>query len=351
MIIVGIVAEYNPFHNGHSYQIKYAKEKLRADYVIIVMSGNFIQRGGPAICDKSIRARSAIMAGADLVLELPLEYALGDSVVFAQGAVGLLNQLGCHYVLFGSECGNLRTLSKISKAFLADDYMHFFSQERNSGKDTDTARINALKKYFNDSSNYRFVNQPNNLLGIYYICAILRSSFFIKPYTHLRRGQAYFSDKLPLSNGFASASAIRNTLFTNAVNSISNYVPDDMFSQLEKLYENQKLMRNDYFFQPIKNKLSVCSSNHLISFFHEKRYLDFISLADKASDYKDWMNHLSFYKISKVKIERLLFRFLLNCRTLKIDEIPLHNLFPTKILSQSNSYRNCKTLISISWDG
>ena len=119
MKTVGIVAEYNPFHNGHAYQIAMAKKMTGADYCIVVMSGDFVQRGTPAIMDKYIRAQSALENGADLVLELPVYYATSSAEYFASGAVALLDKLGVTDTLcFGSECGDIKVLSALAQALL-----------------------------------------------------------------------------------------------------------------------------------------------------------------------------------------------------------------------------------------
>ena len=121
MKIVGLIAEYNPFHNGHEYHIQKAKEVTGADTVIVVMSGNFVQRGAPAIMPKHLRAKVALKSGASLVLELPVCFATGSAEYFAQGAVALLDSLGCVDALcFGSECGDIQPLTRIAEV-LSDE--------------------------------------------------------------------------------------------------------------------------------------------------------------------------------------------------------------------------------------
>ena len=111
MKTVGIIAEYNPFHNGHLYQIEKAKELSQADYVIVIMSGNFVQRGTPALLDKYARCESALFCGADLVIELPVCFACGSAEYFAKGAVSLLHELHADAICFGSECGDIKLLN------------------------------------------------------------------------------------------------------------------------------------------------------------------------------------------------------------------------------------------------
>ena len=121
MKVNGIVAEYNPFHNGHAYQLQHAKEANDADYTIIVMSGNFMQRGAPALLDKFTRTKMALENGADLVLELPTRYAASSAEFFAKGSVALFDKLGVTTNLcFGSECGNIEVLSRIAEIFYTE---------------------------------------------------------------------------------------------------------------------------------------------------------------------------------------------------------------------------------------
>ena len=130
MKIVGLIAEYNPFHNGHEYHIQKAKEVTGADTVIVVMSGNFVQRGAPAIMPKHLRAKVALKSGASLVLELPVCFATGSAEYFAQGAVALLDSLGCVDALcFGSECGDIQPLTRIAEV-LSDEIGRASCRER-----------------------------------------------------------------------------------------------------------------------------------------------------------------------------------------------------------------------------
>ena len=116
MKVVGIIAEYNPFHRGHEYQIRYAKETLGADYVVIAMSGDFVQRGAPALMEKHVRAEMALLGGADLVLEMPLQTATASAEGFAAGGVSLLDGLGViDELCFGSECGDTEILMDVAE--------------------------------------------------------------------------------------------------------------------------------------------------------------------------------------------------------------------------------------------
>lgn len=116
MKIVGIIAEYNPFHNGHQYHIDQALQKTGADVAVVLMSGDFVQRGAPAIAPKHLRAKAALLGGASLILELPVLFSCGSAELFARGAVSIFNSLGCiSYLCFGSECGDIKKLNRLAR--------------------------------------------------------------------------------------------------------------------------------------------------------------------------------------------------------------------------------------------
>ena len=122
MKVLGIIAEYNPFHNGHLYQLQECRDRAEADFVVAVMSGNFTQRGEPAIMDKWTRSRLAVQCGANLVLELPFAYAVNSAEYFAKGGVGILNGLGCvTHLGFGSEGGNINKLDTVAELLTVDN--------------------------------------------------------------------------------------------------------------------------------------------------------------------------------------------------------------------------------------
>ena len=151
MNIVGLITEYNPFHNGHLYHIQEAKRVTGADAAVVIMSGNFVQRGTPAIMPKHLRAKAALLSGADLVLELPVCFATGSAEFFAMGAVALLDSLGCiDSICFGSECGDSETLGKIARILAEEpgDYKSILQDALRKGVSFPQARQTALTQYF-----------------------------------------------------------------------------------------------------------------------------------------------------------------------------------------------------------
>lgn len=213
MKIVGLITEYNPFHNGHLYHMQKAKEITGADSVIAVMSGNYVQRGAPAIMPKHLRAEVALEAGIPLVLELPVCYASGSAEYFADGAISLFEKLGCiDSIFFGSECGDYYLLEKVAHV-TADEpeaYKQTLQDALKQGLSFPLARQAALKAYFQDPSLDDILEQPNNILGIEYIKALYLRKSPIGAYT-IRRKISGYHDK-ELSPGYSSASAIRRLL-------------------------------------------------------------------------------------------------------------------------------------------
>ena len=223
MKVVGIIAEYNPFHNGHAYQIRYAKEILKADYIVVAMSGDFVQRGAPALLGKHTRAEMALLGGADLVLELPVSTATASAEAFAQGGVSLLDGLGIvDELCFGCECGDTSVLMKIAEILVKEPpfYREILQDNLRRGMTFPAARSNALEAYLIRVSasgqgfiqdSRQILSSPNNILGIEYCKAILRLKSSIKPAALLRKGQGYHDAEI-IKDSFPSASAIRSLL-------------------------------------------------------------------------------------------------------------------------------------------
>lgn len=231
MKIAAVIAEYNPFHNGHLYQLNKIREEHDADRIIIVMSGDFAQRGIPAIVDKHLRTRMALECGADLVLELPIYYALGSAEYFAQGAVALLDKLGVIDILhFGSEAGNISLLNSCASILAKEptEYSNTLKTYLQQGLSYPTARSHALSAYLREDNDTltQTLNSPNNILGIEYIKALLQRNSHIQPVTLTRSGSGYNATKF-MQGQFASANAIRSQLASdyNAPSKLHDYIP------------------------------------------------------------------------------------------------------------------------------
>lgn len=223
MKVTGIIAEYNPFHNGHEYHIREAKRLTGADYIVVIMSGNFVQRGEPAVIDKYTRTKMALLGGADLVLELPLICATGSAEYFASGAISLLHALGCIDALcFGSECDDLQMLHMIADILAQEPqtYRTFLKNALHEGLSYPKAREQAFCRYLSESAQKLgdspqpspsmigdILSTPNNILAIEYLKALKRLNSSIEPLALKRAGSGYHD--LRLTEAFCSASAIR----------------------------------------------------------------------------------------------------------------------------------------------
>lgn len=213
MKIVGLIAEYNPFHNGHLYHITKAKELTEADHAIVIMSGDYVQRGVPAIMPKRLRAEMALGSGVAAVFELPVCYATGSAELFAEGAVSFLDRLGIvDSICFGSECDDLDGLQRIADILLEepDGYRTKLQTYLKDGFSYPHARQKALSAYMGTEDDAALLNDPNNILGIEYLKALKKRNSRMKPYTIKRHGAHYHDDKLRPVN--SSASAIRSLL-------------------------------------------------------------------------------------------------------------------------------------------
>ena len=220
-MVCGIVAEYNPFHNGHKYQLDLIKKTY--DTVVVVMSGSFTQRGDVAIIDKWSRTEAAIRGGADLVIELPAVYAMNTAERFACGAVNILNSLNCiDAISFGSECGDIQAITSAANALLNETD----EQKRQIKKLMDEGYSYAVsrEKVFEGIIPSELLKNPNNILGIEYVKQLILLDSNIEPITHKRQGAHYSS--CSLEDNLSSASAIRNNAESEH---ITGQMPDDAY--------------------------------------------------------------------------------------------------------------------------
>lgn len=267
MKVVGIIAEYNPFHNGHAYQIDTIRKNTNADYIIVAMSGDFVQRGTPAIIDKYARTQMALSCGADLVIELPTLWAASSAESFAMAGVTLFDKIGCiDAICFGAETNNLPLLTHIAKLLTEEPqwYHNALSTYLKNGLSFPAARANALCDYFTDAASdantlRTTLNEPNNILAIEYLKAIKKRGSSLSPYLIKREGAGYhetiFHDSP--SAPVASATAIRNALtkYTtddsgtspSALSELSAAIPQDVLGILEEYLSSCPLLQADDF--------------------------------------------------------------------------------------------------------
>ncbi len=319
MKVVGLITEYNPFHNGHYHHIKEARKLTGADYCIVVMSGNYVQRGAPALMDKYSRTKMALSCGADLVLELPVCFASASAEYFSMGAVSILEGIGVvDSLCFGSECGNIQTLKEASEILLAEPplFKKVLNDALKTGKTFPQARMEALKVYLKGADDDLF-SSPNNILGMEYIKALTSQNSSIEPITIPRISSGYHKDTLNQGNGtiISSATAIRGAVRNGSMlTDLINHVPKEIFHILSASYKKTWPIFEEDFSLLLQYKLMNETKSSL------SRYLDVTP--DLANRIKSLMEPgLSFAEAAKLmkskqwtltRINRSLLHILLN---------------------------------------
>ena len=234
--VLGIIAEYNPFHNGHMYHLQKAKEQSGAQYCICVMSGNFVQRGNTSIVNKWKKAEMALLNGVDLVIELPTIYSVASAEGFSLGAIKLLNNLKIvDAISFGTETSDFAALNNISSIVNEEPmkYKSILNSELKKGLSFPKARENALMLYLNDNKRYdNILNTSNNILAIEYLKALKKIKSTIQPIP-VKREKVYYNDNV-IVDEFASATAIRKLLKNEEFSEIRKVVPKSTYQILEK---------------------------------------------------------------------------------------------------------------------
>lgn len=230
--VLGIIAEYNPFHNGHLYHLEKSKELTGSNYSIAIMSGNFTQRGSTSIVNKWEKTKMALLNGFDLVIELPTLYSISSGENFADGAIKILNSLNIvNYLSFGSESQNIKVLDDIAEILYNEpaEYKSLLSDEFKKGISFPKARENALLAYLGNPEEYsNILSCPNNILGIEYLKALKKNRSSINPICIPRLESEYNSNDF--SNNMASSTAIRTLVKSGKFDIIKNLVPSSTYS-------------------------------------------------------------------------------------------------------------------------
>lgn len=317
MKVVGIIAEYNPFHQGHAYHLAQARAITNADYVLAVMSGNYVQRGVPAMFDKYTRAEAALRNGADLVLELPLDTATGSAEYFASGAVSLLEASGLVTDLcFGSECGSLTSLEQAAELLTLEpeNYRLLLKMHLKAGQPYPKARALALQECLPGLSADCFTS-PNNLLGLEYLKALKRAKSSIRPHTIQRIGAGYHDQHLTEYH-ISSASGIRAALLQS-----KGCLTPDIRVQLPsghvyQSYEGKPPITEDAFSLLLLEKLQRLHGQPLNEYFDVT-----VELANRVTDCLDDYSSFSQFtdllktrNLTRTAVSRALLHILLDIR-------------------------------------
>lgn len=237
--VLGIIAEYNPFHNGHFYQIEEAKKQTGAKYVVAVMSGNFTQRGNTSLIDKWTKAQMALENGVDIVLELPTIYSVSSAENFAEGAIKILDSLKIVDTLcFGTETADFAALNNIANVLYSEpkEYIAILNHELGKGISYPKARENALMMYLNDIKRYaNILSGSNNILAIEYLKALRRLKSDMTPFS-IQRKKVYYNDERIIDE-FASSTAIRKLIATEQYAEVRKVVPMSSYMLLKEKIE------------------------------------------------------------------------------------------------------------------
>ena len=309
--VAGIIAEYNPFHNGHLYHIARTKQETNAQYIIAVISGNFVQRGNTSIVNKWLKARMALLNGVDLIIELPTIYSISSAENFAEGAIKIFNSLGIvDTISFGMEASDVSTLNNIANVLYNEpkEYITILTHELKRGNSFPKARENALMMYLNDIKRYANVlSGSNNILGIEYLKALKKTKSTITP-IGIKREKVLYNDKY-IVDEFASATAIRKMLMTNQLNDISKVMPRNTYLLLgEELKKGHYVIDLSRFEKEIiytLRKMSIADIAKLPD-VSEGLETSIKNAADSCNKIDELINMVKTKRFTQTRIQRIL---------------------------------------------
>ncbi len=303
MKITAIIAEYNPFHNGHAYHIKESCALAGETYIICVMSGNFVQRGEPAIADKWERTRMALYGGADLVIELPFLYATQSAEGFAMGAVEIVDALGCvDYLSFGSECCELSTLRRYAEV-LANEPIEFQADLKaylDEGYSFPRARELALTGMFGDAE---VLSSSNDILAVEYLKALLQFESSVEPLCIKRRGSGYGDESMAVD--FSSATAIRKELKEHGVTGkVLTNLPPSSVSALAA----SPLVDTEEYFRLVQFKIRTMTAAEIADIYDVTEGLEnrIKSAAQSAKNYWELIMGIKSKRYTYTRVSRVL---------------------------------------------
>ena len=337
--VIGIIAEFNPFHLGHKYLIKRAREITKAKNVVVLMSGNTVQRGDFSIVDKFSRAKEAIISGVDLVLELPFCYASQSAEYFSKGAVNILNKLDIDFLCFGSESDNIENQVKIAEILLQNEEDIYKEFSKNAKGNAAFERQKILESFFGEYADFSLMNTPNDILAIEYIKALKKFKSDVVPISVKRVGNEYHDKNI--GDVFSSATSLREILKSDDSDiyyKLSNATTKTMAGYL---FENRKnIVSFDSYFDELK--AIIIRDENLDEIFEVKEGIE--NLVRKATLKSKNLQELIFAVKSKrytyTRIRRLLFNIFAGLKKKDMQKVLAfdENVY-TRILAFNNSGR------------
>lgn len=312
MQAVGVVVEYNPFHNGHFYHIEQSKKSTGADVVIAVMSGHFLQRGEPALVDKWHRTKMALQNGVDIVIELPYIFSTAKAELFAKGAIQLLSAMKCQSFAFGSEEGNIEPFHN-TYTLLQDyrqEYNELIKYFVSKGLSYPKSLYEAYEQLKQKQHRlYIDLSQPNNILGYHYIEAVYNLKSTIKPVT-IQRVKAGYHESINSNTNIASATGIRKEIFEKgSVQDIKNYVPQATFVHLQDwLKQHNQFVQWESFWPLLRFSITRYLPSDLTQFADVSEGIEFslIKYAKISDSFSEFMNHIKSKRYTWTRLQRML---------------------------------------------
>ena len=314
--VVGIIAEYNPFHNGHSYHIQNTKAQTGADFVVAVMTGNFTQRGNTSVINKWEKTKMALNGDADLVIELPTIYSVSSAENFANGAVKILNESGIvDTISFGMEADDVSTLNNIANVLVNEppEYKTILEHELGKGNSFPKARENALMMYLNDIKRYaNVVKGSNNILAIEYLKALKKQKSSIVPFGVKREKVYYNSTKI--IDEYASATGIRNLLLHNQLEEVRKVMPSKSYSiLLNNLRQGTYVLDIIAYNDEIIYKLRSMTVKQIANLPDVSEGLEYLikEVSNKTNNLIELINGIKSKRYTQTRIQRILLYALL----------------------------------------
>lgn len=315
--VLGIISEYNPFHNGHLYHLIKSKKITNAEYTIAVVGGNFTQRGNASLLDKWSKTEMALLNGIDLVIELPLLYSISSAENFAEGAIKILDSLQIvDTISFGTETSDINILDRFADILYNEpkEYKALLSHELSKGMSYPKARENALMLYLNDIRRFApILSSPNNILGIEYLKALKKYRSTITPLS-IQRIKSGYND-INFSGNIASATAIRNLILNHEYKDLNKILPISSYSILKENIKKGHIVRDiSNFDKIVLYKLRSMSIEEISNLPDVSEGLEYSikKAADSCNTIYELINIVNSKRYTKTRLQRILLYALLN---------------------------------------
>ncbi|MFJ5963511.1 nucleotidyltransferase [Bacillus sp. NPDC093026] len=326
MNAVGVVVEYNPFHNGHAYHVRQAKKQTASDVAIAVMSGSFLQRGEPAIISKWARTKMALQNGVDIVCELPYIYAVQKAETFANGAVSILDALKCDSLFFGSEDGDITVFHRTAYAWhQKKTEIDFLTKEKvKQGLSYPAAAASAFQEAVS-SEKLLDLSKPNNILGFHYVKAIMERLSSIQPFTSKRVASEYHDEQLPENQKIASATSIRKALKEHgSFEAVTPYLPSTTLKQLQSYQSSYGLLHEqEAYFSFLKHAFHTMDTAELQEIYEIEEGIEYrMQKAIKhASSYEQYLSLLKTKRYTWTRLQRMNTHILMRVKKKAMHEL------------------------------